>query len=951
MAIQEVEKREAQGTAGKRRKINAAAEGMVMDIVQAQQYQYPIPSTIRELTANAVDSQSEKERALEILSGQATPDKYFIKRDGALYADSKWDPSYYNPEHLNKDVNQVEIIYREGSGGGLCDTLIIRDHGVGIGGRRLEGVLEIGYSTKRNRKDALGAFGLGAKVGLSTGADYYTITSVYNGVKHKLQVFNRKVNSVIPKLNFDTGGTNVPYTFSDGEVIYGEKTTEKNYTQIEVGTKAHHKAGYIEAVKTQLLYFPNVTFHVESESGDRTKIHFLADITYNSDNLVVSKNSPYSKPHVVIVKGGEDIDKQTGVCYGHINFQEMELEDMFGDIGIKCPIRQVLEDENGNEIVINEGVDVNPSRETIRWTPATTEFLKKQFKQAQDEATTLVEKELQQTDFLKWLEACRNISSFSGQDSVLGRLSKIVELGNVRPKFKDTKIKFGYVKGLFRTFNVVMSTKYQDKDDKLFKVKRDDKDLMWHNFNFDAVYFKVGKATRYRDVYAADQASGTFITLQPISDEGLKGMAKASVQANKLKFPDQEKWVKKMQQERDLLVTLLKASEYFKDYDALDVPQSYIDSLTKIEQELPEGEEEEAPKLSAKQRRELEQRVVCNTFVERYIAYDDPKQTTKTYQYSKREPKYQEILDDKATIYYGYQGDESKLQYAAHILHQLNWVNQLEDAPNETTRVWKENLFYNDRYKLLSVSKSNKKHFSMHNHIDDFFGKAELVKKDGQVVGCNIVMDNAVVHWNTARRIKDVLGELRFMHNFRGIDEDVYADYERVVKYVDRYNRNLTEYAGRFAMTHHHNQFTQYLDKVEKIQQMAASSATDEEIAEYVKEASLPTGITGGLAVNTAMLELVEKLRAYAGPIQALFNRIPDLTCINPRNNDEMVKRELNMSVSMYIQEIIDWKGCKYETEKEDTVNSGGEEGSGDDSGGAGPSQKVEEQSELSPTS
>jgi len=60
MAIQEVEKREVQGTQGKRRTINAAAEGMVMDIVQAQQYTKPIESTVRELTANAVDAQSEK---------------------------------------------------------------------------------------------------------------------------------------------------------------------------------------------------------------------------------------------------------------------------------------------------------------------------------------------------------------------------------------------------------------------------------------------------------------------------------------------------------------------------------------------------------------------------------------------------------------------------------------------------------------------------------------------------------------------------------------------------------------------------------------------------------------------------------------------------------------------------------------------------------------------------
>ena len=183
MAIQEIEKKQAQGTKGHARGINDAAVGLVMDIVQAQQYQKPIESTVRELTANAVDSQSEKEKALLILSGEAKPEDYFIKREGALYADSNWNPDYYDQEHLNSHAKNVELIYREGEGGGRCDTFIVKDYGVGIGGRRLEGVLEVGYSTKRNRKDALGAFGLGAKVGLATGADFYTITTVYNGVK------------------------------------------------------------------------------------------------------------------------------------------------------------------------------------------------------------------------------------------------------------------------------------------------------------------------------------------------------------------------------------------------------------------------------------------------------------------------------------------------------------------------------------------------------------------------------------------------------------------------------------------------------------------------------------------------------------------------------------------------------------------------------------------------
>lgn len=321
MAIQEIEKQEVQGTVGVKRKINAAAEGMVMDIVQAQQYTKPIPSTVRELTANAVDSQTEKERAVEIFNGTVKVEDFFIKREGDLYADSNWDPSYYDLNHLDLTKNKVELIYRDKqNGSGRCDSFIVRDNGVGVGKRRLEGILEIGFSSKRNRKDSLGAFGLGAKVGLATGADYYKVTTVYNGVKYIIQVFNKKFNSLIGKINLNTGQENVRYTFSDGSVIYGELTEEKNFTEIEVPVLKHHKQDYIAAVKTQLLYFKNINFNIEyiSEEGkvyDTDTIDFKADVIYNSDNLIISTNSPYSKPHVIIVKGGEK-GNETGVCYG-----------------------------------------------------------------------------------------------------------------------------------------------------------------------------------------------------------------------------------------------------------------------------------------------------------------------------------------------------------------------------------------------------------------------------------------------------------------------------------------------------------------------------------------------------------------------------------------------------------------------------------------------------------
>lgn len=47
MAVQELESKEVQGEVGIKRSINLAAQGMIMDIVQAGQYTKPIPSCVR----------------------------------------------------------------------------------------------------------------------------------------------------------------------------------------------------------------------------------------------------------------------------------------------------------------------------------------------------------------------------------------------------------------------------------------------------------------------------------------------------------------------------------------------------------------------------------------------------------------------------------------------------------------------------------------------------------------------------------------------------------------------------------------------------------------------------------------------------------------------------------------------------------------------------------------
>lgn len=890
MAVQEIEKREAAGSVGIKKSINNAAQGLVMDIVQDQQYQKPIPSTVRELTANAVDSQSEKDRAFDIIMEGIDPSNYFIERNEDLYKDSNWDETYYNLEHLNRENQHVELIYKEGEGMGRVDKFIVKDHGVGIGKRRLQGVLEIGYSTKRNRKDALGAFGLGAKVGLSTGADYYNMTTVYNGVKYKLKIFSKKVNSLIGKFNLETNEENVPYNFYEDNdeskeivgTIYGEKTDEKNYTQIEIPCLKHHRSDFDLAVETQLLFFDNVKYYHESLEGSRNEIHFKAEVLYNSDNLIVAKNTPYSKPFVVIVNGNQAV----GVCYGHVDFKELELQDMRGAIGIKCNIRQAYEKQDGTEEVITPGVDVIASREAIRWTTNTREYLTDKFESAQDEATAIIEKELAVDDFLEWLDACKGLQSYGNTNPVLSKLSSIVDFRILKPKFKGSNVKFSFnVDVLFPHFTVKHCTKYEDKEDNKFKVKRE---TLEHttSINFNALLPMSGEEgqNRTKDVYLCDKHGGSFTTIKAKKIAQIGDYQKL-INDGKLTREAAKKIIAKETKKQSEIINLIKASENFKLYDDIEVPADYKTSLDRIEEKLEENAEANRV-VSAKERRELEGKIVCHKYVNRYFSY--PSQYDETYSRQKVEPTYEEIKDYKYDLYYGFQKDDSLLQYAQHILSTSH--KDYDEGDTCISPI------------IRSIAKNNHKHFKNHKHINDFFGTYE---------NNTIKMNDHIIRWNTARIIKERQGNLLFFRNFKVFNEEMYDLWKEITDYSDSYQL-LEKYSTRRGLEHH-EPFVDMLDKMADLQKFMEDDFTKEDLMDKIdslnshENIDVSKDVKGVLVVDTEMLDKLDKLLTYAKPIRTLLNEVSILTLAGSYShyqisNPPTIDLELQMSIKSFLK-------------------------------------------------
>ena len=288
MAILTQENVEISG--GFSKEINLAATSLMFDILQQHQYAFPLKSTVREIASNGIDSLAEKNMAKAILTGAAKVEDFYVERDGEIYSDSKFNPSYYNLPSLSA-VDEVDIIYKDTGETGK-DSIIIRDHGVGLGGKRLENYFNLGFSSKRLMSSALGKFGIGAKAPLSTGAPFYTITSRYNGMEFCFNVYAHRVESIVPKFDLQLNCENPAYQFGNGYWAHYRHTTELNMLQIEIATKKHHKQQYIDAVTGQLCYFKNVRLFVND-----TEIPVKANIMYEDDMIVLATNSQYNKPH------------------------------------------------------------------------------------------------------------------------------------------------------------------------------------------------------------------------------------------------------------------------------------------------------------------------------------------------------------------------------------------------------------------------------------------------------------------------------------------------------------------------------------------------------------------------------------------------------------------------------------------------------------------------------
>ena len=216
-------------------------------------YSDPIGSIVREITSNALDAHTEREK----------------KKAGDWPLDPMEDIRYLS------DNKNVQIEYIESNKIlGISQAIIFRDFGVGLSAQRVEDTYTVfGESTKRKSNDEIGGFGLGCKSPF-TFTDTFYVTTSFKG-----QLYYYMLSKTNDGLSMD--------------LMHQEPSNTKNYTEICVPIPDDHKKRqFIDAIEEQLRYIDNIEYiNINIEHPE---------ILYEDEHVIITDFKSYKQAKVLI---------------------------------------------------------------------------------------------------------------------------------------------------------------------------------------------------------------------------------------------------------------------------------------------------------------------------------------------------------------------------------------------------------------------------------------------------------------------------------------------------------------------------------------------------------------------------------------------------------------------------------------------------------------------------
>lgn len=869
-----------EGASGFQKTFEVGAESLMMSFIQQDQYQFPVPSAIRELVSNCRDSINEKQMFFEINSGRAKVSDFYADNEGDLYKDSKYDPTYYDEKWLSKTENKIKLIYKVNNNA-QRDTFHIIDTGVGLGGIRLEKSFLPLFSTKRNSKNQLGKFGAGSKAGLALQTDYYTMVSRYNGMEFHFNAYDYKVDPTVPRMNMQTGKENPYYETTavkdnngNSMKFYWLPTELPNGVEIILQAKKGLRKEFLDAVKSQLLYLDGIEFELHEE-GQIIPQQVKATIEYEDDIFVLptADSTYYSKPHLIL----------NGICYGYVQWLQLEEEERVGNIGIK---------------VDPSAVDVNLNRESVRWTEKTRNAIHDVFKQGELIAEKLINEALVSTDIIDWLLKSAAAMGGANQNSIIGRFANIVDVKSMKPKFSPMpKIKFDRnPETFFAGYDielVVPEQRFSKSKQAHYPSLKRSPIFTWQDFNNRQIYYQDDNTAFRKEMFLLSLQPQGFIR---ISYKGrnrdlreAKVFSKEEQELLKMTFdewvsltPDEKDKVwglqnEKWKQDRELMDKLIQDSKFTELYSSVNVPEGFSVYEKEDDEDTAEAVEKIVKDMSDAERRKLENKIVAHSF--RFS-----RNAETFYTKNKNEPRIKEILAEKETIIYGFQEDEENLEVICKLLQVENYSGWIDS-------------WVNTDIKVVMVAQQNAKYFKHHMYVDDFFMSYNSESKI-------ISMHNKLVKWQTARKIQAELSKLKFLNNFGLFDRTASNLFCELSNYVSSNYLNLRSNGSTsIQMNETIDVLESYADKVTEFQLFVAEHKGNDQAIAAKSRALFETDEDGSfkdaVGIEFEPYAKLQQLLEAVAPIQLFLNEVDCLTSV----------KTITFALEQEIKEYLDFKG------------------------------------------
>jgi len=883
MAIIENKETESNNVSGFNKSIEASAMSMMLDNLQIFMYQKPIQSTVRECTSNALDSLKEKKIALEIVTGQSQVSDYFVEKEGDIYKDSKFDHNYYDPKWLSSD-NTVYLSYMNSTDSLSRDQFVIEDTGVGLGGLRLEKYFSLGYSSKRLTSQTLGAFGLGNKSPLATGVDSYRIVSRYNGREFSFDVFSHKVDCVYSKWD-ENGGKNKSITFSNGFEAFYKETKEKNGLKLIVDVKKHNKNQYIEAVKSQLMYFKdNIIFKEFYEGQSPRIIDFKSNIIFESDDIIVSDSNYFSRPHFVL----------KNVSYGAVDFKELELENRHGTIGIKINM---------------EEVDVSPSRENIIYNQRSREVILKKYNNITNTVTEMINNSLKTEDMVEWIRACNNIfyGGIDRSNDVLYKLSGMIDkfsLNLSHPTKPDLKYHSDLEQFMTKGLKVEKLYAHQNYSSKRQKyvnsIKREEAGTC-NEFNQPIFLQFNGGGTRTTKYLFSLHPRGFTVIRSNFKEKEITEVYKDFVYGTlteeeavtKAKLVIDEV-VEEAAKAASYLLTFKKSLVQLADFKASIHVKIYDDSIVPEDFKVADGEDEDAVEIKEEKvaivdyKQVLKDRKANGKFIVGRTT-DRSTSYTEKFVFANEEVDNTAFGDDEEIVY-GYTKDTDSLLFLARIAGKK--YGTINASNYDQILGWTKEL------KVCKIAQNNKKYLVDKMHIDEYL----IQYKDGVMTTSDLLKD-----YFTVKYIRENLINSPFLINFTIFDDTLASAYKKL---FDKSQKSTT-------ISLPGTESTQLLDKAIEYQLFklthpdADPDLLDKKGIELLG-ADILDEINDVEIIDEKVIETVEWINKFSETYSTMFNQISALRqAKNTISND--LERDIKSFIALRKDELeLDYPTLNY---------------------------------------